>query len=311
MKIHNRISFFFVIMLTGMVFLASCGTANEAAPELPSSDPDLIEDSGEEIGSLPQQDAQPVEDEPQVSDEEIQAAIRADWNNSPHAAAYVLYKTNENNSCARCHSPINWQPTMDDLPESCFSCKFELEDPDPLVAEQDWLNIPCMVCHEVGKKDKVEPEYKWLEIAQLEEYAEVESATDLCQKCHPTEAFEDHGGIQDLGAHQDLACTSCHDAHSTQASCMDAGCHESVMDGGFPGHTEDHLDLACVACHDASGMKLGFREEDDLFTTMATVLIEEGENIFFFPSHNLQLESSCDDCHFAGNPWNIAESVEQ
>jgi hypothetical protein len=309
MKENKRKLFFCLILITGLVLLTACGTNNDPNQ---AADTNLTENSPDEDSQAPQQeDSQADENQSQLSDEEIQEAIQIKWDNSSHAAAFVLDESNENNRCAKCHSPINFQPTLDDLPESCFSCKFELEDPEPFISEQDWTNIPCMVCHEVGKKDKVDPEFKWLEIAQLEEYGEVGSATDLCQKCHVGDGFSNHGGIQDLGVHQDMMCTSCHDAHSTQASCLDAGCHEGIMEPSISGHTEEHSTVACVACHDASGMMLDYREEDNLFSTKAVISTEEGESIFFFSSHNLQLESSCDRCHFVGNPWDIAESIEQ
>ncbi|MBN2044776.1 MAG: hypothetical protein JW757_07140 [Anaerolineales bacterium] len=311
MRKQPRNIFFLAILLTTLAFLTACGTTDNAPQAPPQPNANSAEENGEETNQPPEPETQPAENTPQMNEEEIQAAIQVSWNNSPHAAAYVLDEANQNNSCARCHSPINWQPTLDDLPESCFSCKFELEEPDPLIAENDWQNIPCMVCHEVGRKDKVDPAFKWLEIAELEEYTQVETSTELCQKCHPTETFTAHGGIQDLGVHQDMTCTDCHDAHTTQASCMDAGCHENVLNTGIPGHTDEHLNVACVACHDAGGMALGFREEDGLFTTQEVIPTEEGENTFFFSSHHLKLDSACDDCHFTGNPWSITDNIGQ
>lgn len=289
-----------------LVFLSACGTERNTAQTENTKAPDNSTDQNVEV---PQTDEQPEEDQQPINEEEIQEAIQIMWEDSPHAAAFVVDTSNENNRCAKCHSPIDWQPTLDDLPESCFSCKFELEDPEPYIAEQEWQNIPCMVCHEVGRKDKVAPEYQWLEIAQLEEYASVSSTTELCQKCHLVEGFSDHGGIQHLGVHQDMTCTACHDAHSTQAACLDSGCHEGTMESDIPGHTDEHTNLTCAACHDASGMDLGFRENDGMFSTLATISTAEDESTFFFSSHNLQLESACDRCHFAGNPYGISENI--
>lgn len=304
--------FSLLFLLAGMIFLHACRTNNNSGQLV--SVPDMVptESSQQTPVSEPQQNSQPEVEESQMSEEEILATIQSDWNGSPHAAAYVLDESDHNNRCSRCHSPINWQPTMDDLPESCFSCKFELEDPAPFIAEEDWLDIPCQVCHEVGKKDKVDPAYKWLEIAQLDEYAEVSSTTELCKKCHETVGFDGHGGINDLGVHSDLTCTTCHNAHSTQASCLSAGCHDDVLfsDSATPGHQEEHELVSCVACHDAGGKELGFRDSDGLFTTMEEVLENDGDSVFFFASHNLQLESNCQDCHFTENPWGITRDIE-
>jgi hypothetical protein len=43
--------------------------------------------------------------------------------------------------------------------------------------------------------------------------------------------------------------------------------------------------------------------------TMYTLITDEGESSFPFTSHNIVLESDCDRCHFAANPWNISEAV--
>ncbi|MEE9599032.1 MAG: hypothetical protein V3V66_01080, partial [Anaerolineales bacterium] len=70
------------------------------------------------------------------------------WETSAHANAYVVDSEGKNNSCAQCHAPMNWMPTIDDIPESCLACKFELETPPPFISEDEWFHIPCLVCHE-------------------------------------------------------------------------------------------------------------------------------------------------------------------
>ncbi len=60
--------------------------------------------------------------EPALSSDEITAL----WQDGAHAVTFVLDADDENSMCARCHAPVNWLPSMDDIPESCLACKFEL-----------------------------------------------------------------------------------------------------------------------------------------------------------------------------------------
>jgi hypothetical protein len=198
---------------------------------------------------------------------------------------------------------------MDELPESCFACKFELEDPPQYIPETDWTNIPCNVCHEVDKKKNVLPGYAWLEIAPLGEYAKVASPTELCLKCHAPVDIPQHGNVELGGVHPGYECTKCHSAHATTASCDTAGCHEESTTP-IAGHDEDHQKVSCVACHDASGMEVGLDEVNGLWTTFVSRATGSETERFSFTSHNIALEASCDRCHFANNPWGLSDQVE-
>ena len=240
------------------------------------------------------------------------AAIEAEWQSSPHADTFILDASGQNNTCARCHAPINWLPSMDDLPESCFACKFELEEPPATIFENEWVDIPCNICHKVDKKDNVQPEFAWLEIAPLEEYAEVASVNELCLKCHASADIPGHGIIQLGGDHPNYVCTDCHSAHSTTTSCDADGCHPDVVEPvkHIPGHDQDHTVVTCGACHDASGMEVGPDEESGLWTTFLSGIAGVSTDRFPFTSHNIVLEAPCDRCHFVSNPWGLSESVE-
>lgn len=236
------------------------------------------------------------------------AAIETAWRSSPHADTFILDDQGQNNSCARCHSPVNWSPSMGELPESCFACKFELEEPAPLVPENVWANISCNVCHEVDKKGNVQAEYAWLEIAPLEEYADVASPTELCLKCHGPVDIPDHGSVTVSGVHQGYECTICHSAHSTVASCDAAGCHDSAS---IAAHDAYHQDVKCTTCHDGDGMELAPAEETGLWNTFLTAAGSAGENRFPYTSHNMVREVDCSRCHFTSNPWGLLEDVVQ
>lgn len=250
----------------------------------------------------------------QPAEEESDAnTIQADWESSPHAETYVVDANDENNTCARCHAPVNWVPSMDDLPSACFSCKFEIKDPPPFIAETDWTPIECKVCHEVDRNNNVAPEFKWLEIAAIDEYADVESASALCQKCHIGADLPDHMPVEVAGVHETLLCTECHDAHSTSSSCTAAGCHDDWQAGDPPivGHDSDHENVSCVACHDGGDLDVGPEENaSEQWLTFVSYTMDGETTSAPFTSHNIQLEVSCERCHFAGNPWALSTDVE-
>lgn len=234
----------------------------------------------------------PGDDKPQLSEEEIQAIYQM----NPHASTFIVDETGQNNTCARCHSPVNWTPSMDDIPETCLTCKFEIKDPPPYIAEEQWEHIPCKVCHAEGKRGKINPEIAWLEIAQIGEYAAVASSTEICMKCHSSVGLSDHRSIQIGSVHGDYTCTQCHDAHSSQASCSSSGCHDQVLDpvSGTPGHDSDHAIVDCFACHDASGLEVGPDPETSEWTVLA------------YKSHQIELAAPCEKCHFSGNAWGLS-----
>jgi hypothetical protein len=312
------------VWLSLVLLLIITGISACQPPEEPP--PPAAEDGGQ---AQPAQEVQsdsesePVknsdESAPEVA-EIAQPDIDGIWLSSPHANAFVLDVDGNNNTCARCHAPVEWQPSMDDLPESCFVCKFELKDPPSYIQEEAWTSIPCKVCHEVDKNGDVQPEYSWLEIAALEDYASVGTPTELCMKCHDVTNVQGHANFLVSGAHEGYECTECHDAHNSTASCEASGCHDDVIEPVTPiaGHDEDHQDVSCAACHDAAGMEVGPNEALGLWITFApwsseTVISETETNtetgVVAFSSHNLILDVSCDRCHFPDNPWGLTDNV--
>jgi hypothetical protein len=237
-------------------------------------------------------------------------AIQIMWEGSPHANTFVVSDSGENNSCSSCHSRYNYIPAIDDIPEQCFACKFEVDDPEPFIPEKYWVHVDCMNCHRIEKK-KAQPEIAWLEFALIEEYSEVASVTELCDKCHLAANITNHATVIVGGDHPGYVCTDCHDAHDTTASCSTAGCHEGALtqDPPTPGHDEDHASVSCVACHDADELEIGFVEELGLWTTLIAAG-GEGTTTRPFTSHNIILEAPCERCHFPDNPWSLTETVD-
>jgi len=215
------------------------------------------------------------------------------WVAGPHADTFVVAADGTNSTCARCHDPLNYVPTMDDMPASCSVCKFKVEPPPPFTAQTDAHHIDCKVCHKVDSGGTVLAGLSWLEVPAIEQYADVSTVSQLCQNCHTGADAEGHADIRVTGAHETLACNDCHDPHSMQASCTSSGCHESIEQ--IPGHDTDHANVHCVACHDTTGMESNPVEaRGGQWVTFATG--EDGTS-FPFVSHELGAGSNCDRCH--------------
>ncbi|MCJ7716570.1 MAG: hypothetical protein MUO54_08625 [Anaerolineales bacterium] len=255
------------------------------------------------------------------SDQDLLTVSLHEWETSPHANAFVVDDQGNNNSCSQCHAPVNWMPTLDDIPESCLTCKFELEPPPPYIPENEWMHIPCLVCHEENKKGIIQPEITWLEIPALEEYASVETPTELCLKCHNTENVKEHGMVIVGGDHKDMQCTECHLPHSTAVSCVSGDCHPAVYSAAdtTPGHDEIHQDISCAACHDSAGWEVGPNEDLGYWITNSPwsheIMIGEADTkietgIVPFTSHEIGLEANCDRCHSVDNQWGLTENVD-
>jgi hypothetical protein len=286
--------FLLLFLIGGLAACQSSGSPTTSSPDTQATQPE----SGGETTS-----EDPTEEPEEVSAGDIQRA----WQSSPHADTFV---EGDNNECARCHAPAAFVPSMDDLAPSCQVCKFEIAPPPATIAEGNWTNIECNVCHLVDKNDEVDPEFAWLLFLLINEYEQVDSSTELCGKCHnDPELLElpGHAAVVVGGAHADFSCTECHDAHSTTASCAAAGCHD-VLTEGTSGHDETHESVSCVACHDADGMAVGPDEE---LGAWITFLPPDLEGVSYpFTSHNLQLEALCDRCHYPDNPWDLADDVK-
>lgn len=227
--------------------------------------------------------------------------IQSLWQNSKHANTYIL-EGDENNTCARCHSPTNWLPTSpDEMPATCASCKFTIKPPKP-IAKTEWKNIECAQCHKT-QKEIVSKEVAWLNslIAAFDTvndpYEPVKSTTELCEKCH-RDAYTIEMG---KNAHASKTCTDCHNPHSTKASCTT--CHASLSKSA--GHDVAHANVNCVACHDAGGWQVQPVGDKKIWQSMRPIDLKGKANPIPYTSHNLQKSVDCARCHFAGNPWNL------
>ncbi|MEW6717354.1 MAG: hypothetical protein AB1345_07620 [Chloroflexota bacterium] len=183
-----------------------------------------------------------------------QRAIWAIWESGPHADTYGLEK-GPNTYCAKCHSPTNWDYTATiDPPPNCVSCKFASEaEPriaqgNPLVPEEEWNHIGCEVCHNVSD-GVADAGIGWLN-PTTGYHETVASVTGLCEKCHLDTQTLRHKRDLGEGVHSTFECTTCHDAHSVKANCIN--CHSIVM-SDTPLATLEHPSAVsnegCRRCH--------------------------------------------------------------
>jgi hypothetical protein len=191
-----------------------------------------------------------------------QPVIWSAWTSGPHGSGYDLGK-GPNTYCARCHSPTNWDPSAKiDPPPNCVSCKFPHEDTvriaegNPLIPEEEWTGINCTTCH-IAEKEVPIPGISWFDNATG--YNEtVTTSTELCEKCHRDTQDLRYKVVQDDSSHPGYTCTSCHDPHTTYASCGSFGCHGdivSVITTYSPFHVDVSDNQTCLVCH-PKGMRL-------------------------------------------------------
>jgi len=281
-----------------VIGLSACQPGDVTQPEELTPQQQVTTNPGSPTGAPQVTEPQKTEIDP--------ALIEALWEASPHAHTYVLDEAGTNSTCARCHAPLDFVPSMDDMPDSCAACKFEVADPPPTLAETDWQSIPCNICHQV-KKGKVAAEYVWLSVPPIDEYAEVESTTELCLNCHIQVDIPGHATPDLANAHSDFTCTQCHDAHSTTAiSCASENCHADTMNSAtaIAGHDEAHSALPCWVCHDAAGLAAGLDENKNWVTLLDVASTP-------YVSHNIIKETLCERCHFLNNPWNLSGEVSK
>lgn len=181
-------------------------------------------------------------------------AVTDAWKSSIHANTYSLEK-GPNTYCAKCHSPLNWDDEAKvDQPPNCVSCKFAFEaEPriavgNPLVPEEDWKNIDCLVCHKINEEQET-VQLGWLNT--ITGYHEtVANTTELCEKCHLDNQTLRHKRMLGENAHVSFQCTDCHDPHSLRANCKN--CHSISLDA-TPTEALDHppsrTNEDCILCH--------------------------------------------------------------
>lgn len=238
-----------------------------------------------------------------ASPEEVAEAMRA-WEQSKHASTFDE-GLGADTTCARCKSPLNWDPTSvaADAALDCASCKRIPGEARPLlegsvpIAEGEWRNIGCEVCHEpVGDSYRVEP-VLWNQ--RLGVYEPVESIDALCAHCHEgRHGFGVSEEVRADQAHRGWSCMDCHDPHGGEVLCTD--CHD-VTTGPAAVEHANHAEVHCTACHDAGGLGLWYERDDESRYYNTVITRRFAHTLTSWPSHNLQTEVDCRRCHHLAN----------
>lgn len=243
------------------------------------------------------------------------AEASAVWEQSGHAQTFDN-GLGADTTCARCKSPLNWDPTAPaaEAALDCASCKRIPGEERPIlegsipVAESEWQNIGCPICHEpVGDSYRIAPSF-WNQ--ELGVYEPVESGNELCAHCHEGQhGFEVVEEMQEDLAHPGWGCLDCHGPHGDSIECID--CHDDLATKPGAQEHADHQEVTCSACHDQGGLAL-WRERDSNSSFYGEVVtIRFAHTLTSWPSHNLRTEVECGRCHHAASLYRapIADSV--
>ncbi len=229
------------------------------------------------------------------------ATARAEWLQSAHADTYDN-GLGADTTCARCKSPLNWDPTQEAAAQQaldCGSCKRVPGEERPVLSEgtqvpqAEWRNITCEVCHiPVGDSYNTGLAF-WDQFTGR--YEPVATATELCAKCHAGQhGFEVVEEQEASLAHEQMECTDCHGSHGASLSCTE--CHNPLAGSGSFEHTR-HPNVNCTACHDAGNLSIWLDPDSNSVHFGEYVTRRFAHTLTSWPSHNLSLNVKCQRCH--------------
>jgi len=237
----------------------------------------------------------------QIATSEELATAQSEWEKSGHAETFDQ-GMGANTTCARCKSPMNWDPTQQLAAQEaldCGACKRvpgaerpELQTGVPVPASE-WIGIPCDVCHiPIGESYYVDIAFWNQEIGQYEPLA---NTFELCAKCHEGQhGFEVVEEQLASEAHHKWDCTRCHGVHGAPSSCTD--CHDPQSGLGAFEH-ERHPSVNCTACHDNGGLSIWQDQDTDSKHFLEYITRRFAHTLTSWPSHNLSQQVVCERCH--------------
>jgi hypothetical protein len=224
----------------------------------------------------------------------------AEWLESSHSDTFDM-GLGANTTCARCKSPMNWDPSAGSIEASldCYACKRVPGESRPLlpggetVSRELWQDIKCDICHvPVGDTYQVDIAF-WDQSAGA--YQPVESVMELCAHCHEGQhGFEVIGEQEASPVHTGWECTQCHGSHGAPSSCED--CHDPEQSSGAEEH-ERHPDVNCTACHDAGSLTIRLNVDPESKHFGEFIPVRFAHALTSWPSHNLGTEIICERCH--------------
>ncbi|MEW6717353.1 MAG: hypothetical protein AB1345_07615 [Chloroflexota bacterium] len=256
----------------------------------------------------------PITPTGQIATEAELTIARDEWAQSAHADTYDN-GMGANTTCARCKSPLNWDPSQDIAQQEaldCNACKRIPGAPRPellsgvAVSEFEWQNIGCEVCH-IPAGDSYYTGIAFWDQASGQ-YQEVGSVMELCAHCH-----EGQHGFKVIEeqmlskVHVNMQCTECHGTHGAPSTCTD--CHDPTTGRGASDHAR-HLNVNCTACHDAGGLSIWLETDPQSPHLGEYITRRFAHTLTSWPSHNLQLESRCERCHHPLGEYQVIVASE-
>jgi len=235
-----------------------------------------------------------------ASPAELQAA-REEWLLSAHDDTYDS-GMGADTTCARCKSPMNWDPSQELAAieaRDCGSCKRTPGAERPslpsgiAVTEADWQDIACEICHIPSGDSYYKGIAYWNQ--KLGQYEPVENTTELCAKCHEGQhGFEVIEEQESSVIHKEMKCTECHGAHGLTSSCTD--CHDPTTGSGAAEHLR-HPNVNCTGCHDRGDLTI-WQEADPLSKHYGQYITRRfAHALTSWPSHDLSRQVVCQRCH--------------
>jgi hypothetical protein len=236
-----------------------------------------------------------------IATEDELALAHAEWSQSAHSDTYDD-GMGANTTCARCKSPMNWDPTQE-LAQleatDCGSCKRIPGAPRPelrsgiVVEEKNWHDITCDVCH-IPAGDSYFTDVAFWNQA-LEQYEAVDNVMELCAHCHEgRHGFEVIEEQLASSVHTSMDCTECHSAHGGHSLCED--CHNPAVGQGAFEHLR-HPNVHCSGCHDDGGLSIWYESDPQSSYYGEYITRRFAHTLTSWPSHDLAREVYCQRCH--------------
>jgi hypothetical protein len=231
---------------------------------------------------------------------EVEAAMM-EWQQTEHAHSYDQ-GMGANTTCARCKSPMNWDPgqfAAQEMAVDCAACKREPGAPRPElsagipVPEAEWHNITCEICHQPAGDSYIVTPVFWNQATNS--YEPVADSTALCAHCHEGQhGFEVVAEQEAAQVHKGMTCTDCHGAHGREVRCQE--CHDPESGAGAAQHGQ-HESVHCTACHDAGGLSI-WQDPEPTSTYYGQYITRRfAHTLTSWPAHNLSAEVDCRRCH--------------
>ena len=276
----NRFGLFFIVCGLGVMFIVN-GVAASPPSQAPTPTP------------------QPTTRPRLATQAELDKAM-IEWRNSSHADTYDD-AMGANTTCARCKSPMNWDPQAPAQNQAldCAACKRVPGAPRPdlqggiPVSVTHWRNIGCEICHQpVGNSYNTALVF-WNNATKT--YEPVHTSTELCAKCHEGQhGFEVVEEQHKTRVHKTMQCTDCHGAHGASTKCAD--CHNPHLGKGATSHGM-HTQVDCTACHDAGALAIWLDTDSTSRHYQQYIPVRFAHALTSWPSHDLQTSVDCRRCH--------------